>query len=764
MTPNITSPAASVIIPMYKVEDYLAECLDSVVGQTLDNIEIICVNDGSPDRSGEIAERYAREYKNVRVINQENGGLSRARNTGLDAARGRYVYFLDSDDYLDREALEGLYRKAEADQLDIVYFNTVSFFENEAVKNSNQNYLSYYNRKGDYSGVHTGQMMFAKMRKNLEFFGSACLQMIRRSLIEENGLRFYNDIIHEDNLFSFKAAMLAQRVGYLNKAYYYRRVHGDSIVTAGKSMRNVEGYIVSYAEMIAFLHEREVEEAAASQIFEYLYHGIFRNAANILRSLDLPEEEAGLTKGDYTAAHFLDLIKRNEKIERERDRLKVENQKLRNRITVLEKNLHSPGMYRLKRTVTYIPRKIVGGINCIRENGFAYTVRRAFWKLGNKLSRMDAKLSRFKLYGLLSWLPRMIFRCVRAVVKHGPGYPFRALYVKCLQKFGGKNPLVSVIMPVYNVEAYIEQGLDTLLRQTMRHIEIICVDDGSTDRSLEILNRYAAQDSRVRVFTQQNKYAGVARNLGLANAKGEYVIFLDSDDFFAKSLTMDAYYSAKVNKADVVLFGAKHYNNATGKYKEAKWLLNAFLAPKKQPFSYRDCPENLYRITTPCPWTKMFRREFVQKAGLQFQHLQNSNDLFFTYAALAMAERIAVVDKALVYYRVGMETNLQATKKKNPFCFYEAYQAWHDKLVELGVMEELRRSYVNIALSGCLYNLRSIKDMETKKVVFDRFKNEIMDRLELCGHQAHYYHTNENYRDLLLIQNSSFEEYLAAHE
>ena len=764
MIPNTTSPAVSVIIPMYKVEDYLAECLNSVVGQTLDNIEIICVNDGSPDRSGEIAAQYAEKYANIKVITKENGGQSRARNMALDIAQGRYVYFLDSDDYLDLQTLEDLYNKAEAEQLDIVYFNTVSFFENEEIKNCNQNYLSYYDRKGDYSGVHTGQTMFAMMRKNREFFGSPCLEMFKRSLIEENGLRFYNDIIHEDNLFTFQATMLAQRVGYIDKAYYHRRVHGESTMTTGKSMRNVEGYIVAYAEMIAFLHNRQVEEGAALQISEYLYHGIFRNASNILRSLDLPEEEANLTKGDYTAMHFLDLIKRNGLIERDRDRLKEENAALKKKITVIEKNMQAAAAHSLKNAVTYIPRKIKGGINCMREYGFAYTVRRAFWKLGNKLRRVDEKLSRFKLYGLLSWIPRMGFRGVRAVVNHGPVYPFRVIYVKLLQQFGGKNPLVSVIMPVYNVEPYIEQGLDTLLRQTMRHIEIICVDDGSTDRSLEILNRYAAQDSRVRVFTQKNKYAGAARNLGLANAKGEYVIFLDSDDFFARSLTMDAYYSAKVNKSDVVLFGAKHYNNATGKYKEAKWLLNAFLAPKKQPFSYRDCPENLYRITTPCPWTKMFRREFVQKAGLQFQHLQNSNDLFFTYAALAMAERITVVDKALVYYRVGMETNLQATKKKNPFCFYEAYQAWHDKLVELGIMEELRRSYVNIALSGCLYNLRSIRDPETQKVVFEKLKSEIVERLELGGHQEHYYYMNKNYKDLLLIQNHSFEEYIAAQE
>ena len=213
MNQTTSVPVVSVIVPMYNVEMYLRECLDSVVNQTLKNIEIICVDDGSPDRSGEIADEYAEKYGNVRVVRKANGGLSSARNAGLDVASGRYVYFLDSDDFLDLETLSELSSKADEEELDIVYFNTVSFFENKEVREKNLNYLSYYNRKGDYSGVYTGQQMFAKMRENKEFFGSACLVMLRRSLLEENGIRFYNGIIHEDNLFTFQCAMLASRVG-----------------------------------------------------------------------------------------------------------------------------------------------------------------------------------------------------------------------------------------------------------------------------------------------------------------------------------------------------------------------------------------------------------------------------------------------------------------------------------------------------------------------------------------------------------------------
>lgn len=716
-------PKVSVIIPIYKVENYLEECLNSVVNQTLDDIEIICVDDGSPDRSGDIAVEYAKKHHNIKVIRKENGGLSSARNAGLDVARGKYIYFIDSDDYIMKDALESLYNRAEKEELDIIYFNTRPFFENDDVKSKNRNYIDYYKRKGDYSGVHTGQSMFALMRKENEFFGSACLQFIKRSLLEENDLRFYHGIIHEDNLFSFKCVMLAQRVGYINKAYYLRRVHDDSIMTVKKSMKNVEGYLVSYAEMISFMHNRQVEEKSAPFISEYLYNSIYKNGYNIFQTLNVSAEEAVFSNGDFCAAHFLDMVKRSSKVERD----------LRKEIQNMEKSMKNNKGYYYGNAIMIIPRKIKGGIQCIKEHGMDYTIHYGVEKIIN-------------------------FARAKGIIN-----PFRSLKIKLYQKVGGAKPLVSIIVPVYNVEAYIEQGLDSLLNQSMKHIEIIAVDDGSTDHSLEILKRYENEDKRVRVFTQKNRFAGAARNLGLANAKGEYIIFLDSDDFFAKNLAKDAYYTAKMNDADVVLFGAKHYHNVTGEYKEAKWLLNAHLAPQKQPFNYKDCPSELYRITTPCPWTKMFRREFILKSGLKFQNLQNSNDLFFTYVALAMAERIVTLDKQLVYYRIGLENNLQTSKKKNPLCFYEAYKAWHDKLLELGLMDELRQSYVNITLAGCLYNLRSISDPTAKAVIFEKLKNEAFEALEVSGHEESYYYEKNNYEDMILVTKGSFEQYMEVH-
>ena len=150
-----------------------------------------------------------------------------------------------------------------------------------------------------------------------------------------------------------------------------------------------------------------------------------------------------------------------------------------------------------------------------------------------------------------------------------------------------RTPKVSVIIPVYNVEDYLCKCLDSLINQTLKSIEIICVDDGSTDRSLEVLKKYAIKDERVFVIQQKNNHAGVARNRGLEIARGEYVIFLDSDDYFEEELLWDAYSSAIETKADVVLFDAQKFDSQTGEHNTEYHYLKQQFLPQERVFSYK---------------------------------------------------------------------------------------------------------------------------------------------------------------------------------
>lgn len=374
------------------------------------------------------------------------------------------------------------------------------------------------------------------------------------------------------------------------------------------------------------------------------------------------------------------------------------------------------------------------------------------------LKKIDKKLWNHKIYRLCVSLPRKgIHFCKKVKEKIADFFSEKTAGFRL--KHGGSAPLVSIIMPVYNAEKYVGQALDSLLEQSVKYIEIIALDDGSTDGSLEILKRYAAKDQRIRVYTQENQYAGAARNLGMTYAKGEYLLFLDSDDFFEKDLIKDTYYKAKANRADIVLFGAKHYHDQTGETTIGNYLDLSY-APGKEPFSWKDCPDTIFQIGSDCPWTKLFKRSFIEKTGLQFQKLYNANDIFFVLSAIAMAERIVTLDQPYINYRIGLQNNLQSSQKR---CFLEAYYAWHDQLKKLGRLDRVRKSYANCILNGCTHNLRKITDLKLKRELFEQLKNEAFPYLEITKRDKEYYYNKRNYRDMMRVFYVSFEEYLAAY-
>lgn len=147
------------------------------------------------------------------------------------------------------------------------------------------------------------------------------------------------------------------------------------------------------------------------------------------------------------------------------------------------------------------------------------------------------------------------------------------------------NHKVSVILPVYNGEKYLKQCLDSICSQTLKEIEILCVDDGSTDHTAEILADYAKKDERIRVIHQANAGAGAARNNGLRQASGEYLSFLDADDFFEPDMLERAYAKAKEEDAQIVVFASDQYREDLDDYREVKWTLRKEALPPYRPMN-----------------------------------------------------------------------------------------------------------------------------------------------------------------------------------
>ena len=321
---------------------------------------------------------------------------------------------------------------------------------------------------------------------------------------------------------------------------------------------------------------------------------------------------------------------------------------------------------------------------------------------------------------------------------------------------------VSVILPVYNVEKYLKECLDSILNQTLQEIEVICVDDGSTDRSLEILREYEKKDKRVIVLTQENKGAGAARNKGLAIAKGEYLSFLDSDDFFASGMLEEAYRRCVEKKAQICVYQVLRYNEKTKETVYDKGSFKKENAPRKDVFCYKDMPDHILDSFQNWAWNKLISHELVKKYHIKFQEIFRTNDFLFVASCMMLADRITLLEKKLVYYRIGMSNNCQATNYKFPLDFLTAFYAVKDFLEKNNFYSAVERSYVNKALAGCIYNKNSIGDVQAKKAVFDELKKDGFKKLGIEGKNEEYFYNynKNNYKIFREISMSDFDEFM----
>lgn len=690
----------SVIIPIYNVEKYIEKCLDSVLCQTFTNLEIICVNDGTPDNSMELVEERAKADSRIVIVNQENGGLSRARNTGIRNATGKYIYFLDSDDYLAEDAIELLVSAAEEQEAEVVFFGAEPIFESEEIKEKQSGYITYYNRVGNYVGVYAGERLFIQMVNNNDFKPSACLLFTRRDFVERIGISFYSGILHEDNLYTLQLIQRAERAILLNLPLYKRLIREESITSGAKSVRHAYGFFVTQREILAFLGKNIYSCAYFKALKKYL-DIMKRNAVKVLKDMELEEiyQEVQWLDAD-AVAYFMEYI------------------------------------YDLY--IRWHP---------------AETSKRA--RKTSKLFGRFKKLAR-RIHNKLAWLKSKIYWMIpanirwyaRTLKRLGVGY---FIYRKNIKKNPDKL-CVSVVMPVYNVERYLKQTLDCLLQQNLPNIEIICVDDGSTDNSRSILQEYEKRDGRVKVLYQDKSGAGPARNLGMSVARGEYLLFLDSDDIFDESLCNEAYYQSIRKKADVCLFGAKRIDMQTFEEQPMGWVLRKNEIPMKNPFSGKDIRDKVFQITTGCPWSKMFRREFVMETGLQFQNLPNTNDAFFVRMAMVLADRITTIDRCFVTYRYNEGNNTQSNKAKSPLAFYEAFKAMKEEMLKRNVFEIYERSYCNMVLSESLFNLRTAGTEEARERVRELLLTEAFAFYGLDAHPENYFYDKKTYEEMKILR------------
>ena len=250
----------SVIIPVYNVEPYVEQCIDSVRNQTLREIEIICVNDCGQDRSWDIVRREAAaDGRIVTVDSDSNAGVAAARNRGLFHAHGTYVYFLDADDMIRENTLEELYAGAEKDNLDVQVFEAEFLYENEALREKFHTNPSRF--KNSYPDIMNGRDLFIRWMESWDWISPQPRFFYRKSFIERNGLRFIDVMLHEDEPFVLDVLMCAERVRVISRQYHFRRFRPGSIMTVTPAGKNYEGCIIILRHALTILkaHDGETE-------------------------------------------------------------------------------------------------------------------------------------------------------------------------------------------------------------------------------------------------------------------------------------------------------------------------------------------------------------------------------------------------------------------------------------------------------------------------------------------------------------------------
>ncbi len=289
---------------------------------------------------------------------------------------------------------------------------------------------------------------------------------------------------------------------------------------------------------------------------------------------------------------------------------------------------------------------------------------------------------------------------------------------------------VSVVMPVYNSQDYLEQALCSLLNQSLSDIEIICVDDGSDDGSLKILNRFGGKDDRVTVIAKNHSNAGDARNAGMKEANGKYLLFLDSDDFFSPEMIEIVYNEAEEKEADIIVFGGNNYSEKTKKTEINSGLLQMNLVPGEEVFNLKEHRGRI-SFSSSAPWNKLFLKEFIKENELQFQSVQSANDLFFVTMAMLLADRITVIDRQLISYRTDNPKSLQGSEEKSPYDGLSALRYLYDELKRRKIFDRCRMDFNERCMAICLYLLGRISIAQTYEDFYRFLRNDFLKYVEM---------------------------------
>ena len=323
-----------------------------------------------------------------------------------------------------------------------------------------------------------------------------------------------------------------------------------------------------------------------------------------------------------------------------------------------------------------------------------------------------------------------------------------------LSKYIKNNPKISIIIPIFNSEEFITECLNSLIKQTFKNFEVICINDGSIDNSLTILKEFEKKDERIHIFSQNNTGAGIARNVGMEKSKGEYLLFLDSDDTFEDIMLEELYAKIKQNDNEIVICNSQNFIVKENKkifYRKNYLISDKIL--KIKSFSSKDIKKDFFNLFIWWPWDKLFKKIYIEKLGIKFQNLRSTNDLYFIASAVIVAKKISFLDKILIKHRTGINTSIENTREKSWDNFYYALKKLKYFIQEKNLYIRFHQDFINYVVSFSLWQLNTLKG-NCFYTLYQNLKNKWLKEFEVTKYEKSFFYNNNNYKRINYILQS----------
>lgn len=315
--------------------------------------------------------------------------------------------------------------------------------------------------------------------------------------------------------------------------------------------------------------------------------------------------------------------------------------------------------------------------------------------------------------------------------------------------------LVSIVIPVYNASKYISECIKSVGNQSYQNIEIIFVNDGSTDDSVSEIEKYQQIDNRIILINLEHRNSGWARNNGIKYANGKYIAFWDVDDRYDRFCIERMVERAEITEADIVVCKSEGFDNASEEPYLMGGALNENLVPDKMSFSGKDIPNYIFQITAGWPWDKLYRLSFVRLNKLEFLNTQVVQDAYFTYIAYAVAERITIASGVYVYHRMYNNVSAEGSRAKNYNCVFVMLCSLKKELQRRNLFERFEISFINVASEHIAFFAEAIHDSDLFSNFIADYKETAQDLIRLKDYSDELFYNKLARFIVLELENSS---------